>query len=224
MPDTSSPSSPASSPSSPSHLAATAEAYNAVAELYADFVKDSLAQLPLDRSFVTAFADLVRAAGPAPVADLGCGPGYLTAALREAGLDAFGIDLSPALIAIARRTYPGVRFEVGPMAALQTADGTLGGVVSWYSLIHTPPEQVPAHLAEFRRVLAPGGYALLGFFESEGDPVTPFDHKVTTAHRWPVDTLAALATEAGFTETARMLRQPGDNERFRRGHLLLRAA
>ncbi|MFD8704833.1 class I SAM-dependent methyltransferase [Kitasatospora sp. NPDC059648] len=223
MPDSTSPLPPPPPPSS-SYPAATAEAYDAVADLYADLVKDGLADLPLDRSFVTAFADLVRAAGPAPVADLGCGPGYLTAALREAGLDAFGVDLSPALVAIARRTYPGVRFEVGTMAALETADGALGGVVSWYSLIHTPPGQVPSCLAEFRRVLAPGGYALLGFFESEGAPVTPFDHKVATAYRWPLDTLCALATEAGFTETARLLRQPGDNERFRRGHLLLRAA
>ncbi|MFH9352440.1 class I SAM-dependent methyltransferase [Kitasatospora sp. NPDC017646] len=213
-----------SPPSLPSHLTATADAYDAVAVRYADLVKDGLAHLPLDRSFVTAFADLVRAAGPAPVADLGCGPGYLTAALRDAGLDAFGIDLSPALVAIARRTYPGLRFEVGTMDALETADGSLGGVVSWYSLIHAQPEQLPSYLAEFRRVLAPGGYALLGFFESEGAPVTPFDHKVTTAYRWPVEALAALATDTGFTETARMLRQPGEGERFRRGHLLLRAA
>ncbi|MFJ8477390.1 class I SAM-dependent methyltransferase [Kitasatospora sp. NPDC094011] len=213
-----------------SYPAATADAYDAVAVRYADLVKDGLAHLPLDRSFVTAFADLVRAAGlvrtggPAPVADLGCGPGYLTAALHEAGLDAFGLDLSPALVGIARRSYPRLRFEVGSMAALAAGDGTLGGVVSWYSLIHTPPEQLPGYLAEFRRVLAPGGYALLGFFESGGGPVTVFDHKVAPAYRWPLETLAALAGEAGLAETARMLREPGEGERFRRGHLLLRAA
>nr|WP_223242406.1 class I SAM-dependent methyltransferase [Streptomyces sp. CBMA123] len=190
---------------------------------YADFVKDGLAHLPLDRSFVTAFADLVRATGNARVADLGCGPGYLSAALRERGVDVFGVDLSPELIAIARRTYPGLRFEVGSMGALEVADGALGGVVSWYSLIHTPPEQLPAYLAEFRRVLAPGGCALLAFFEADGEPVTPFDHAVTTAYRWPFDALAALAGQAGFTETARLLRAPGEGERFRRGHLLLRA-
>jgi SAM-dependent methyltransferase len=209
---------------SSSYLATTADAYDAMAVRYAALVKDGLAgQPPLDRSFVAAFAGLVAAAGPAPVADLGCGPGYLTAALRESGLDAFGVDLSPALVGIARETYPHLRFEVGSMGALEAADGELGGVVSWYSLIHTPPEQLPSYLAEFRRVLAPGGHALLGFFESEGAPVTPFDHKVTTAYRWPIDALAALAAEAGFAETGRMLREPGEGERFRRGHLLLRA-
>ncbi|MFJ4191025.1 class I SAM-dependent methyltransferase [Kitasatospora sp. NPDC089509] len=207
-----------------SYPAATADAYDAVAVRYADLVRDGLARLPLDRAFVAAFADLVRDAGPAPVADLGCGPGYLTAALHEAGLEAFGLDLSPALVDIARRSHPRLRFEVGSMAALAAGDGTLGGVVSWYSLIHTPPEQLPSYLAEFRRVLAPGGYALLGFFESGGEPVTVFDHKVAPAYRWPLEALAALAGEAGLAEVARMLREPGEGERFRRGHLLLRAA
>ncbi|MET8628117.1 class I SAM-dependent methyltransferase [Kitasatospora sp. NPDC004669] len=211
------------SPSSSPYLTETADAYDAVAVRYADLVRGGLAGLPLDRSFVTAFADLVRAAGPAAVADLGCGPGYLSAALREAGLDVFGVDLSPALIGIARRTYPGLRFEVGSMGALETADGELGGVVSWYSLIHTPPAELPAYLAEFRRVLAPGGHALLAFFESEGAPVTVFDHKVAPAYRWPIDALAELAGGAGFAEVGRMLREPGDGERHRRGHLLLRA-
>ncbi|MFE5587589.1 class I SAM-dependent methyltransferase [Kitasatospora sp. NPDC056531] len=209
---------------SSSYLTTTADAYDSVAVRYAALVKDGLAgQSPLDRSFVAAFADLVRAAGSAPVADLGCGPGYLSAFLRGSGLEVFGVDLSPALIDIARRTYPHLRFDVGSMDALEAADGELGGVVSWYSLIHTQPEQLPVYLAEFRRVLAPGGHALLGFFESEGDPVTPFDHKVATAYRWPIAALAELADGAGFAEVGRMLREPGDGERFRRGHLLLRA-
>ncbi|MYR61499.1 methyltransferase domain-containing protein, partial [Streptomyces sp. SID625] len=115
-----------------------------------------------------------------------------------------------------------LRFDVGSMDALDLADGSLAGVVSWYSLIHTPPRDVPAYVAEFRRVLAPGGQLLLGFFEAEGGPVTAFDHKVTTAYRWPVDELARIAAGAGFTETGRMLREPLEGERFRRGHLLMR--
>ncbi|MGW2252403.1 class I SAM-dependent methyltransferase [Kitasatospora sp. NPDC001660] len=207
-----------------SHQMTTAGAYDAVAVRYAALVKDGLASLPLDRSFVTAFADVVRASGASgPVGDLGCGPGYVSALLRELGVDVFGIDLSPELVGIARETYPGLRFDVGSMDALDTADGGLAGVVSWYSLIHTPPVDVPSYLAEFRRVLAVGGHALLGFFEAEGEPVAPFDHKVTTAYRWPIDEMAALAGAAGFAEVGRMLREPGENERFRRGHLLLRA-
>ncbi|MFE7463041.1 class I SAM-dependent DNA methyltransferase [Streptomyces sp. NPDC057499] len=207
-----------------SYLETTADAYGAVASLYADLARDSLGALPLDRSFLAVFAELVTAAGGGPVAELGCGPGYLTAHLRDLGLDAFGVDLSPVMIDLARRAYPDLRFEAGSMDALDLADGELRGIVSWYSVIHTPPGELPPYFAEFRRMLAPGGHLLLAFFESEGGPVAAFDHKVTTAYRWPLDGLADMAREAGFTEVGRMLREPCEGERFRRGHLLMRRA
>ncbi|GAA3219673.1 hypothetical protein [Nonomuraea helvata] len=46
-------------------------------DLYADLARDSLDRLPLDRAVLAAFAELVRAAGPRPVAEAGCGPGRL---------------------------------------------------------------------------------------------------------------------------------------------------
>ncbi|WP_369203211.1 class I SAM-dependent methyltransferase [Streptomyces sp. PU-14G] len=202
---------------------ATAEAYDAVAALYAELARDALAAFPLDRAVLAAFADTVRAAGSGPVAELGCGPGSVTAHLRDLGLDVFGVDLSPAMIALAREAYPDLRFELGSMETLDLADGQLQAIVSWYSVIHTPPREIPSYFQEFRRVLARGGTLLLAFFESEGEPTTAFDHKVTTAYRWPIDDLAELAGEAGFTEVGRMLREPGEGERFRRGHLLMRS-
>ncbi|GAA0917349.1 class I SAM-dependent methyltransferase [Nonomuraea longicatena] len=207
----------------PSHLAATATAYDAVAALYADLFRNALDDQPLDRAPLDVFAELVRTTGGGPVAELGCGPGYVAAYLRKQGLDVFGLDLSPVMIDLAREAYPELRFEVGSMDALDLADGTLRGIVSWYSLIHTPPQDLPAYLGEFRRVLAPGGHLLIGFCESEGEPVTPFDHKVTTAYRWPIDELAALAHAADFTEIGRMLREPqAEGQRFRQGRLLMR--
>ncbi|MGK5543138.1 class I SAM-dependent methyltransferase [Streptomyces sp. URMC 127] len=209
-----------------SYLRSTADAYDAMAALYAEVARDALDPLPLDRAVIAAFAELIRTAatdaGAGAVAELGCGPGQLTAHLRDLGLDVFGVDLSPVMIGLARAAYPDLRFEVGSMDALDVADGELSGIVSWYSVIHTPPQALPPYFAEFRRVLAPGGHLLLGFFESEGEPVTAFDHKVTTAYRWPVDGLATLAGEAGFTEVGRMLREPLEGERFRRGHLIMR--
>ncbi|MEU8355679.1 class I SAM-dependent methyltransferase [Nonomuraea sp. NPDC048882] len=207
---------------SPSYLTTTADAYDAVAQLYADLVRDSLDRLPMDRAIVSVFAELVRAGGPRPVVEAGCGPGYMTAHLRDLGLDAFGIDVSPALLDIARKDYPGLRFELGSMDAIDVADGALGGLLSWYSAIHVPPPQLPSYFAEFRRVLAPGGHLLLGFFESEGGPVEEFDHKVTPAYRWPIDELAEMARKEEFVEVGRMLREPLEDERFRRGNLLMR--
>ncbi|MBA0053140.1 class I SAM-dependent methyltransferase [Streptomyces sp. AJS327] len=207
------------------HLRATANAYDGVAALYAELGLDQLDAYPLERSVLAAFAELAGSSGAGPVAELGCGPGGVTARLRDLGLDVFGVDLSPAMVGLARETHPDLRFEVGSMDALDLADGALGGVVAWYSVIHAPPRELPSYLAEFRRVLGPGGHLLLAFFESGGEPVAAFDHKVTTAYRWPIDELAELTAAAGFTEAARMLRAPYEGERqLPRGHLLLRAA
>ena len=62
------------------------------------------------------------------------------------------------------------------MAALDIPDASLSGVLSRYSIIHTVPEDVPAVLAEFRRVLAPGGCALVSFPGT--DDASPADGSV----------------------------------------------
>lgn len=203
-------------------LAATAAAYDAVSARYAQFVRGELDALPLDRAVLAAFAEHVRASGGGLVADAGCGEGRIGAHLAGLGLDVTGVDLSPALLEIARARYPQVRFAVASAHALPLAGGSLAGVVSWYSLIHAEPEDLPAYLAEFARVLRPGGHLLAAFFEAAGEPVTRYDHKVAPAYRWPPDDLAGLAGEAGFAEVGRMSREPRDGERFRRGHLLMR--
>ncbi len=91
----------------PSYLCATRAAYDTVAVDYAELVSRELAAKPLDRALLAAFAELVQAAGVGPVADLGCGPGRVTAHLHHLGLTAFGVDLSPAMVAAARRRHPG---------------------------------------------------------------------------------------------------------------------
>jgi hypothetical protein len=74
-----------------SQLAATAAAYDAVADLYANLFRGELDRLPLDQAMLAAFAQYVRASGGGPVAELGCGPGQTTGRLRDLELDAFGI-------------------------------------------------------------------------------------------------------------------------------------
>jgi SAM-dependent methyltransferase len=208
----------------PSYLSTTRAAYDAIAVRYAELFGSVRVQLPLDRALITAFADLVQAAGLGPVADLGCGPGHLTAYLHSLGVPAFGVDLSPTMIELAREANPGLRFDEGSMAALDLKDAAVGGVLAWYSVIHTPPEQLPGIFAEFHRVLAPGGYLLLAFFAGD-DPTRlaeKFDHKVSLAYRLSPEGISELLRAAGFVETARLMREPGEDERFRRGHLLVR--
>jgi SAM-dependent methyltransferase len=203
-------------------LEATRAAYDAVAVRYAEQFRTALDEFPLDRAMIGAFAEFVRSADTGPVADLGCGPGRLTAYLRSLGVTAFGIDLSPTMIELARQDHPDLSFEVGSMTALDLADGSLAGVLAWYSVIHTPPAELPTIFAEFGRVLAPGGHLLLGFFTTEDDTPQPFDHKVSLAYRLPIDHVADLARQAGLVELARLRREPGENERFQQGHVLVR--
>ncbi|MFE6164770.1 class I SAM-dependent methyltransferase [Streptomyces sp. NPDC056486] len=209
-------------------LSATREGYDAAALTYAQLFSDSLRDSPLDRAILGAFAEAVSANGGGQVADLGCGPGHITAYLVELGLSAFGVDTSPAMIELAREASPGLRFDVGSMDALNITDGELGGVLSRWSVIHTPPPELPAILTEFHRVLAPGGHLLIGFSASD-DPSHPtqvFDHAVAPAYRWWPDHLAALLRESGLAEAARMIREPEptDRRQFRAIHLLARKA
>ncbi|MBM0232218.1 class I SAM-dependent methyltransferase [Micromonospora sp. STR1_7] len=144
-------------------LADTRTSYDTVAVSYAHLVRDLLAAAPYERAALALFAELVNATGGGPVADVGCGTGRITAHLHTLGVDAFGIDLSPGMIAVARRDHPGLRFEVGSMTDLDLADGSVAGLIAWYSLIHIPDDQLGAVLAHFRRVIRPGGPLLLGF-------------------------------------------------------------
>ncbi|MGW5850257.1 class I SAM-dependent DNA methyltransferase [Streptomyces sp. NPDC055254] len=211
-------------------LHAVRAAYDAVAVDYARLLGPDLARKPLDRAVLAAFAEYVRAGeggrGRA-VADLGCGPGRLTAHLDGLGVRTFGVDLSPAMVAVARRTYPGLRFEVGSMAALDVADGVLGGVLAWYSTVHTPPAGLAPVCAEFARVLAPGGHALIAF--EAGDERIRLDHAYghpvdLDVYRTPPERIAAVLAGAGLAEVARLVRAPDALEQSPQGFLLTRKA
>lgn len=189
------------------HVAATRTFYDAIAEDYAAMFRDALPAMPLDRATMAGFAELVGEGGE--VADLGCGPGRVTAHLASLGLSVFGLDLSESMLAIARRENPGLRFEQGSMRHLDLPDGSLDGVVSWYSTIHTPQDELPGVYAEFRRVLKPGGYLLLAF-QSGDEPrrhERPWGHPVTLDfRRLRPERIAGALEAAGYTLVQRTVR------------------
>ncbi|WP_427887507.1 class I SAM-dependent DNA methyltransferase [Kribbella sp. GL6] len=138
-----------------------------------------------------------------PVLDVGCGPGRTTGLLAGRDLPVIGIDLSPGMIEVARRDHPDLDFRVGSMTALDLPDSSVAAVVSWWSIIHLPRDVVPQAFAEFHRVLAPGGFLLLGFHVGEqsthktsgygGHPMNIY------VHRWTGPALTDLAAAAGLT-------------------------
>ncbi|WP_441180548.1 class I SAM-dependent DNA methyltransferase [Micromonospora sp. BQ11] len=196
----------------PGWLDDTRTSYDTVAASYADLLRDALADEPFQRGILALFAELVRAQGDGAVADVGCGPGRITAHLHGLGLDAFGVDLSPAMIEVARRDHPGLRFEVGSMTRLDLVDDALTGLLAWFSLIHVPDDEVPGVLAEFRRVLRPGGVVLLGFHAGHGSRLKTEGYgghpMHVHVHRRPPDRVAAWLDTAGFTVEAEMTHRP----------------
>jgi ubiquinone/menaquinone biosynthesis C-methylase UbiE len=187
-------------------LADTRVSYDTVADDYANKVRGFPDEAPYVRAALTLFADLVDASGGGPVADVGCGPGQLTAHLHRCGVEAFGIDLSPAMIDVAHRDHPGLRFEVGSMTDLQLTDASLAGLIAWYSLIHIPDAEIGRVLGQFRRVVRAGGPLLLGFHVGDtstlktqgygGHPMKVY------VHRRQPDQVALWLEEAGFTVEA----------------------
>lgn len=195
-------------------LSDTRSSYDTDAPGYADKVRGLLDENPYLRASLALFADLVRRTGAGPVADIGCGPGYVTRHLRDAGVDAFGIDLSTEMIAIARRDHPDLRFEVGNMTDLDLADDSVAGIVAFWSVIHVPDHAVPGVFDEFRRVLRPHGPLLVGFHvgdetrhTSEGYTGRPIN---VDSHHRPPGQVGAWLRDAGFTIEAELVLRPDD--------------
>jgi SAM-dependent methyltransferase len=197
----------------PDFVTRTRESYDATADDYVEWIAGELAAKPLDRAMLSAFASLVSG----EVADIGCGPGRVTTHLAGLDVSAFGIDLSPRMIAAARRAHPDLRFEVGSMLSLDLAAGSLGGIVAWYSIIHVPDSLLPGVFADFFRFLAPGGYLLLAF--QVGDECMRLTamgmHEVALDfQRRRPSAVADLLREAGFTMRAQLVREPDEERPF----------
>ncbi|WP_430502478.1 methyltransferase domain-containing protein [Micromonospora trifolii] len=93
------------------------------------------------------------------VVDAGCGSGRAVAELAERGAHAVGVDLDPKMIAVARQRWPAGEFHVGDATELPLETGS----ATYYraeKVLHVLDDPARA-VAEARRVLAPGGRAVL---------------------------------------------------------------
>lgn len=88
--------------------------------------------------------------------DVGCGGGR---AVGELAGRAIGVDLNPEMIEVARQRWPDGEFHVADATALPFGDGSFTGYRA-DKVLHALPEPGLA-VAEARRVLRPGGRAVL---------------------------------------------------------------
>jgi SAM-dependent methyltransferase len=107
------------------------------------------------RQFIPPLLDAAEVAENLSVLDVGCGPGYVSAAAAERGAIPIGLDFSREMIGIANRMFPRIEFREGDAQNLPFAEGSFDRVLANFALLHlTTPERA---CAEACRVLKPGG-------------------------------------------------------------------
>jgi ubiquinone/menaquinone biosynthesis C-methylase UbiE len=96
------------------------------------------------------------------VLDAGCGAGVpVMRELAGAEMRVVGIDLSSTQLELARSRVPAADLAHADLISLPFRDRSFDALVSFYAVIHVPRAYHRAVFAEFRRVLRPGGIALL---------------------------------------------------------------
>jgi SAM-dependent methyltransferase len=162
-----------------------------------------------------AYVDDFREA--APVLDLGCGRGEFLGLLREAGVEARGVDADADMVAFARGE--GLDVEQGDaLAALEAReDGSLGGIFLAQVVEHLPPPQLVRLLELAHAKLRPDGLIVAETI----NPLSPIalrNYFADLTHAQPLvaETLALLAEQAGFRAVeTRYLNEPPAEERLR---------
>jgi O-antigen chain-terminating methyltransferase len=157
-----------------------------------------------------AYVDDLRDASP--VLDVGCGRGELLALLREAGVEARGVDADADMVAYA--SGEGLEVEQADAVAYLEGleDGSLGGIFAGQVVEHLPPATLVRLLELAARKLRPGGL----FVAETINPLSPLalrSYFADLTHAQPLvpETLALLARQAGFREVeTRFLNEPAE--------------
>jgi SAM-dependent methyltransferase len=204
-----------------------AASYDRLAGDYVKRLFNELDDQPFDRALLERFAQRVRLRGP--VLDLGCGPGHIARFLDERGVEVAGVDLCAGMIRKARELNPTIPFIHADMHALALPEHSLVGMIALDSIIHTPPAELGALFAGWRRLLGPGAPLLLAFRVGEG--IEHIDawwgHPVALeVHLFTPSQVSAALVQAGFSVSAEVEREaaPGVEHPRRRAYLLAEAA
>jgi SAM-dependent methyltransferase len=103
----------------------------------------------------------------ARILDAGCGAGIPVASTLSERFSVVGVDISERQIALARENVTNAEFIQADLVTLDLPDASFDAIVSYYAIIHVPRAEHPALLANFRRMLVPGGLLLVSMGASD---------------------------------------------------------
>jgi ubiquinone/menaquinone biosynthesis C-methylase UbiE len=176
--------------------------------------------------------ELARLAPGESVLDVGCGTGTLAiAAARRVGASGtvYGIDPAENLLARARgkarRARVEIDFRTGTGQALPFEDASLDVVLSTLVLHHLPHDALRSTVHEMRRVLKPGGRALIVDIGGVQDAAKPTMHAPQGGHvGFDLRELASRLDPVGLTEIESGPVESGMPRLERLWYILARAA
>ncbi len=138
----------------------TRHAYNLAAKKYHELFHNEMKEKAYDRRLLNSFARRFRRGSL--ICDAGCGPSaHIGRYLADQGMNVIGVDISDRCIEMARVLNPDLLFKREDMADLSFGREFFDGVISYYSVIHTPKRCIGRIFREFHRVLKPGGHLLV---------------------------------------------------------------
>ncbi len=148
--------------------------------------------------------------GKAPVLDLGCGRGEFLELLRERDIDAYGIEVDPALVTASREMGLDVHLDDGIAHLESLPDKSLGGVVMIQVIEHLPPQVAVDFVRLVARKVRPEGRVVVETVNPQSLYVYAHAFYLDPTHVRPVHPafLAFLFQEAGFREVTIDWRSP----------------
>ena len=116
-------------------------AYNIAADKYHILFHNEMDEKEYDRNFLDTFSGLFKP--EADICDAGCGPsGHIAKYLRKKGFNIIGIDISDRCVELATMKTPEIQFRREDIMHMRFPDNHLDGIVSYYSIIHTPKKYI----------------------------------------------------------------------------------
>lgn len=181
---------------------------------YNDIAKEYTKEFFDDKSDEKYIDQFLQSLDGKYVLDAGCGNGRDCKYINQKGFKVKGIDLSKAMLVIAKKMVPEVDFEVMDITNITYSDNSYDGIISNCSFFHIPVEELPKTLTSFSKILRPNGKLLLILQEGLGETMIeePFRKGVYIyMNYFSVKQISDLLLKHGF-EIDRILREESPND------------